>query len=532
MKRISKWMALVFMSAMIVCLTGCGAAGKKMDFEKLFSYRVSGFNGFGMLNVSSGKEEDLSEFIDLNDKNNLAFLTSIDYSADRQTSLFNGDKVQISVAYDKELAKKAGIRPVHDSFSIQVSGLPEMITSSSALKGNAEDLKADNLDYLQQTLNDGWNYITPASFSSDAEIDPDSLRYLGSAIYCSADSGRPGSSFVSLYSGKLAPEHKYEGQYCYLAIWIPQSSTTGNFDSDNLYLGDNFEKKMAASVDQQLFGIYTLDLLTSSAQYADEHGQLPDESLLINILDQLYSAGWTYREALEQTGGSYVSSTTLSDAFSKTVAEQDGLNQDIRFETGQTCYALTDLNAVGKEYLTTGATPKQELKTGDSFQIVELYRIPKNSYSYGDVYGRIGDDAWVKLETKKLYSAVPENIYNSLIQKDSVLMKDEEKVSPYDYPTDPGEAEWIAENEPETDESGNLTGDYILYICTAGNTRKSIRKPNIYDNAFAVNEYEPGSEIKVYEIKEVDYQGTFGRIGKNEWILLGSIDGEVFWQKK
>ena len=245
-----------------------------------------------------------------------------------------------------------------------------MITSNSALKGSAEDLKADNLDYLQQTLNDGWNYITPASFSSDAEIDPDSLRYLGSAIYCSADSGRPGSSFVSLYSGKLAPKHKYEGQYCYLAIWIPQSSTTGNVDSDNLYLGDNFEKKMAASVDQQLFGIYTLDLLTCSAQYADEHGQLPDESLLINILDQLYSAGWTYREALEQTGNSLVTSNTLSDEFSKTVSELDGLNQDIRFEIGQTCYALTDLNAVGKEYLTTGATPKQELSTVYNYIVI------------------------------------------------------------------------------------------------------------------------------------------------------------------
>lgn len=111
-------------------------------------------------------------------------------------------------------------------------------------------------------------------------------------------------------------------------------------------------------------------------------------------------------------------------------------------------------------------------------------------------------------------------------------MKDEEKVSPYDYPTDPGEAEWIAEHEPETDEDGNLTGDYTVYKCTADRACRSMSNPNILDSWMVVSEYEPGSEVKVYATKDVEYQGTFGRLGKNEWILLDDIDGEVYWQKK
>lgn len=218
---------------------------------------------------------------------------------------------------------------------------------------------------------------------------------------------------------------------------------------------------MARDVDYTLYGVNTLELKTSSAGFLEEQSQLPDESLLLDILDQVYSGTWNDRTAFAQEGTTAVSST-LADTFGSMTTTQSSLNKDIEFKVGQTCHTLDELRVANKENVPFFYSYKRTLECGESFEILELYRNPKYSDFYGEVFARIGDDEWIQLEDKKQYYCVPEDVYSVLIQNDTCLMKDEPAVSPYNYPTDADEAAWLAENEPELDENGNLVGDLSL----------------------------------------------------------------------
>lgn len=78
---------------------------------------------------------------------------------------------------------------------------------------------------------------------------------------------------------------------------------------------------MARDVDYTLYGVNTLELKTSSAGFLEEQSQLPDESLLLDILDQVYSGTWNDRTAFAQEGTTAVSST-LADTFGSMTTTQ------------------------------------------------------------------------------------------------------------------------------------------------------------------------------------------------------------------
>lgn len=534
MKRMGKLLSVILMGCLMLGLTGCGIGGKALDFKSIFTYTITGFNHYGSLNGRVGDSEDDNPYIDYNDKNNQKFLSSISYRADQGERLSNGDVVNITITYNEELAKKSGIRPVHDQFSIKVNGLPEMATETSQVSSQFEHLKAENLDYLQQALNDSYDtFDTHSIWTGYATIQPDTLRYLGSALYFNTAAGYAanGSDFVSLYSAKVTSSSDADGQHCYIAIWIPQNAATGNFDTDNLYLGDNLERVMARDVDYTLYGVNTLELKTSSAGFLEEQSQLPDESLLLDILDQVYSGTWNDRTAFAQEGTTAVSST-LADTFGSMTTTQSSLNKDIEFKVGQTCYTLDELRVANKENVPFFYSYKRTLECGESFEILELYRNPKYSDFYGEVFARIGDDEWIQLEDKKQYYCVPEDVYSVLIQNDTCLMKDEPAVSPYNYPTDADEAAWLAENEPELDENGNLVGDYEVYVCVCDSYQYSVSGYKNDRNWIQVNKYYPGDEVKIYDTRHVNYSGTYGRIGKDEWVMLFSDFDDVYFEKK
>lgn len=536
MKKFKRGVTFVVILFILIGLSGC-KFGAVIDVKEPFTYSFTGFNGLALINYNV-RTDVFKDYFDYNDQNNLAFFDSIDYTADRGHALSNGDEVTITVTYDTTLAAKAGIRIKNDTFKVPVSGLPELAKDANLLKDQFEHLKAENMDYLMQTLDSSSGIFRPFSATGNARISSDSVRYLGSSLIYTenpADSKACGSNFVSLYSSKITTEDsRYDGKYCYMAIWIPQSASSGEFETDDLYLGDNFGVKLAYTIDERVIGSSLFSYNSSSAKLAEEKGKMPDDQLLIDIISHLYEKDFKQYSVFSGDRASTFSSQELSDLFKSMTAEQQTLSQDIKFEVGQECVTLTELTKRPKEVLGEWITGWDSIEKGTAVTILELYRLPKYSQEYGNIYGRVGDDEWILLEDTEKYLAVPKTVHESLLQKNDYLYKDKEGPSIHDYPTDDDEAEYLESiAEPETDADGNLVGPYTTYVCVNDSMfSRSFSKPNMYGGTETRNEYHVGSEVKVYEEKAVKYQGVYGRIGKDEWVLLGGGHDGDYWIKK
>ncbi len=88
--------------------------------------------------------------------------------------------------------------------------------------------------------------------------------------------------------------------------------------------------------------------------------------------------------------------------------------------------------------------------------------------------------------------------------------------------------------EIETPSAGDetLSGPSETYVMNSSYQYVySYNEPNFYGLSVRFNKYTNGSEVQVYAKKDVDFQGTWGQIGKNEWILLYD-DEEQNWIRK
>ena len=113
-------------------------------FEELISFslkdatniEISGYNGFGSLNVSFDKN------IIENNITNSALLYSFNYNFETSENLKNGDIIEIEVSYNDEEAKKLGFLMVDTTFIVNIEGLGEL----SAIKlNNIVNLRLGNL---------------------------------------------------------------------------------------------------------------------------------------------------------------------------------------------------------------------------------------------------------------------------------------------------------------------------------------------------------------------------------------------------
>ncbi len=121
--------AILLLSTVIVILaTGCAS---KVDLAPFCDVTYSGYNtkGSAQLNVNwaefesvilggkEAKQEDLAKI--------LALESSIKYKLDKTESLSNGDKINVSISWNEEIAKKYKYSFSPEKMTFTVSGLPE-----------------------------------------------------------------------------------------------------------------------------------------------------------------------------------------------------------------------------------------------------------------------------------------------------------------------------------------------------------------------------------------------------------------------
>lgn len=562
-------------------LFGCSKA-TIVDFKKTFDYRINGFSGDGVLLsdvLPRATKKDFAELVDYNDENNQEFLNTIFYKASKEKNLKNGDEITINVNCNEELGKKAGLKPENISFIIKVEGLTELADDSSMLKNEYQSLQTENEEALRKALEEDAKF--PASktdqFTTLCSADPSSLEYQGSALVYLNDSegiSRWNSNYLSLYTAKYNSEsEELDNQYCYILSWMPQSSTDGSFASEDITQGRTIEIERASNLDKELFGIRTDKLNTSSAGYARENGAKLNQELAESVIDKLYPEKRSGISMFSIEDGSLVSWEDLNTAFSKIENDQRSIAEDIHFESGMNLVTLQDLTLQDLDSLGPGGLGKT-LPAKSQVTIYEVYAQPVTSLFYGEIYARINENQWICIEDKKYYYALPESEYSRLIEKDSRLLKAHEGISPYAYPSslknigseaetsdesvkkDNSQSQPISDSPTESGtlssfkepsisngsssntssdnpDSAGLSGPSETYVLSLGDRYVySYSEPNMYGMSIQVNKYISGSEVQVYATKEVDYQGTYGQIGKNEWILLSSGDDGLLWTKK
>lgn len=582
-KRYTAGMALM-LAGLTCSLTGCASA-KPVDFQKYFDYRIHGFSGDGLLlSDALGRitADDFADVADHSDANNTEFLNNVTYHASKEKGIRNGDEITITVDCNEELAKKAHLKAENTTFTFVVSGLTELADDASEVSDDLNSLQTENEKALRDLLSE--EIAFPANktdqFPSSCYVDASTLELQGSAlVYLTESDGivdRYNSNFVSLYTAKFSSTwDKIDGQYCYLVAWMPQSMENGGFDAGCLVTEGGIEFERASNVDQEIFGIKTEELNTTSAQAAARAGKKLDDEMTESVIELLYPQRKSGVSLCRTSDSSRISKAQLEDQFGQTASEQDAIAEDVYFESGTEVVTLEELTILNSDSL-GAATFGERLPENSRVTIYEILAKPENTYTYGEIYGRIGDDQWIRLEDKKYYYALPVSAYESLIRKDSALKKAHEGVSPYSYPTSGSSSTAAAESSssdftvvhqgkreentgddasyseepsqsipeqtpepdmaarPETPAAADegLSGPSETYIMNSSHQYVySYDEPNFYGLSVRLNKYTNGSEVQVYATKDVDFQGTWGQIGKNEWILLYS-DEEQNWVRQ
>ena len=96
----------------------------RLNLTKYANVFVDGFDSRGEASVSIdsvGLETELSKY--LSDEEYAEFAATVDASVDRMSNLSNGDKIKVTVSYDKKLAKEYGLDINVASKTYTVSGL-------------------------------------------------------------------------------------------------------------------------------------------------------------------------------------------------------------------------------------------------------------------------------------------------------------------------------------------------------------------------------------------------------------------------
>lgn len=567
-------------------LYGCSNA-KTVDFKEHFDYRIHGFSGDGVLLsdvMPRALKDDFAELVDNNDENNIEFLNNIFYDASQKENLKNGDEITVTVNCNEDLAKKAGLKPENTTFTLKVEGLTELADDSSKLEDQFDSLQSENEKALRESLTENNKFAASKTdqFTTPCYVDASTLEHQGSALVYLTDSSdgisRWNSNYLSLYTAKYSSDsERLDDQYCYVLGWMPQTLEDGSFGAEDLSAGQTIEIERASNLDKELFGLSTEDLNTSSAQSAKEKEMKLDQDLTRAIIDHLYPQKKSGISMFSSDNGQRISEKDLKDAFDEAQKEQTAIADDIHFETGMNLVTLSDLQLQNKSSL-GAVTYGERLPAGSSVTLYEVCAKPADSLYYGEVYGRINENQWIRLEDKKYFYAIPEDDYSRLIQNGSCLLKNNEGVSPFTYPSsaengasdaDPAVKAQDSDSEnkitgsspgssagsgvfagsgnssADSGSSGSssssasssageeLSGPSETYVLTATNQYVySYSEPNMYGMSVHVNKYPKGSEVQIYATKEVDFQGTYGQIGKNEWVLLNSVNDGPLWTKQ
>ncbi|MCL2077032.1 MAG: hypothetical protein FWH08_01340 [Oscillospiraceae bacterium] len=120
-------MSVIIISS--VLFAGCGAAKTTIDFESLTNTEVTGYNGYADLRLrfSTKALEDLVWDETFNHAVVIEnFADSVKYTYNNYQNLKNGDRVEIQVDYNENIAETLGIRVANNKFFVTVEGLEEL----------------------------------------------------------------------------------------------------------------------------------------------------------------------------------------------------------------------------------------------------------------------------------------------------------------------------------------------------------------------------------------------------------------------
>ena len=139
----------ISLSVMIAILIGIAYVGfmRKMDIDVMKNVKLeyTGENGNASLKVrNSGSSID---------QRTEAFMETVKYTADKSTDLSNGDKVEITATYDKDMAKQYNFKAINLTEEITVEGLPDQYASLSKI----------DRTYLEDIENAAESYVSKHS---------------------------------------------------------------------------------------------------------------------------------------------------------------------------------------------------------------------------------------------------------------------------------------------------------------------------------------------------------------------------------
>lgn len=134
---------------------------EELDMSVYFTKpEFSGVDGYGEVSRTPGQNFDaisastdstgfeyISHNAQLSD-----FLSSCKVKLSKDKNLSNGDKVEVTVVYDKDMARSLGYRVVNDHYTVKVNGLKERYSDPSKI--STKVLK-NAVDYLDQYSNAG-----------------------------------------------------------------------------------------------------------------------------------------------------------------------------------------------------------------------------------------------------------------------------------------------------------------------------------------------------------------------------------------
>lgn len=129
MKGIKRTIYCFFVMVLFLTVSGCGLFRTGISLKEYISYEYEGVNEYAALTASVDTEKIVSDYSEkIGDKNAQMFgelVSGLHVTVSKQENLCNGDVVTISVDYDEELCKSAGVRFKNNTVKVTVEGLEE-----------------------------------------------------------------------------------------------------------------------------------------------------------------------------------------------------------------------------------------------------------------------------------------------------------------------------------------------------------------------------------------------------------------------
>jgi len=129
MKR--KLLISAVLATVFICFAVTGCADKKTscDFEALTKVTSSGYDGYGNLKLNfdfKGLEDIIWDGTMAHDITITNFSDSVKYTYDKSENFKNGDKVDVEVSYNANIAETLGLKAEKTKFTVTVEGLEEL----------------------------------------------------------------------------------------------------------------------------------------------------------------------------------------------------------------------------------------------------------------------------------------------------------------------------------------------------------------------------------------------------------------------